>query len=188
MLSLQIGKVNRTKKEAGRIFCKVRSYSDTDTVKVKRKKIKHWTTYIHKTCIIRMYLILLYSKLSAGGHDADVKLRSRAARATIHLRPLWMRIRLVTERTSNRRVDFDGPIPARLTSNRGTVWAERVKWLCVGHDGFEQGPCHANMFSKWYISFGDWVTVFQRDGRRTMRPWALSVPGNTASGPLNRPN
>lgn len=29
-----------------------------------------------------------------------------------------------------------------------TAAAERVKWLCVGHDGFEQGPCHANMFSK----------------------------------------
>lgn len=39
-------------------------------------------------------------------------------------------------------------IPARRTSHRRTARAERVKWLCVGHDGFEQGPCHANMFSK----------------------------------------
>lgn len=79
-------------------------------------------------------------------------------------------------------------IPARRTSHRRTARAERVKWLCVGHDGFEQGPCHANMFSKWYISFGDWVTVFQRDGRRTMRPWPLSVPGITGAGPPARPS
>lgn len=48
-----------------------------------------------------------------------------------------------------RHNDGDAAIPALRTSARGTARRRpNVKWLCVGHDGFEQGPCHANMFSK----------------------------------------